>query len=340
MNLRGKRDLGLTRIASGPSRFALRQAEGPLQVIRLDTGLVILELPPGRQETVVALAPGDYLVRRRSEKGVFAREVQLPAGGWVELREEELQLVGRSELAAKGGAAGHDATSLSAGAWELRLAIGRVYTNTDLLFSDPGEAQGQTGLLGSLGVGLTDRLSLSISRPGLAYRWGEAGGWEALAAAGLGIGGFGSSSVEGAMGSVLPTLSLDVRRWFGSRQSVLAGAGLQSAVSWARDESAWFSAWRAEAQAGYTFSLGDAVTLAPGAKVLQRFGYDDRLLAATQPGVSLLFGSALNLGDRALPLIQVHVHENLSLDGYASIGWGLPSGALEEQYLGGVTWAF
>ena len=336
--LRGRNDLALTRIDAGPSRFALRQVEGPLQVIRLDTGLVVVELPPGRQETVVALAPGEYLVRRRKDGVVWAREVALRAGDQTQLREEELLLVGSDLLASKSIAPLRGSTTLAAGAWELRAAVGRVYDETSLLFTEAREARGHTGFDFALTVGLTDRLSLSLDEPGVAYRFGEAGDRELLVHASVPF-GFGSSSVEGGFGRLLPAASANARLYFGPRQSLLAGAAVQTALSWARGDDALFEAWRVEAQAGYLLTLGEVVTLAFGASAGQRFA-NGWLITGTRRGLSLEFGSALQLGTRPLPIAQVHVLEWLSLDGYATVGWDLPAGTLHEQYLGGFTARF
>lgn len=335
LKLRGRTDLALTRIDAGPSRVSLRQAEGPLQVIRLDTGLVVVELPPGRQETMVALAPGDYLVRRRREGVVWAREVALAPGVHVQIGEEELDLVGTDLLAAKSVAPLQGSTTLPAGAWELRAAVGRVYDETSLLFTEEREARGHTGFDFALTVGLTDRIAISLDEPGVAWRLGEAGDRELLLHASVPF-GFGTSSVEGGFGRLLPVASATGRLYFGPRQSLLLGAGVQTALSWARGEDALFEAWRLEAQAGYVLLLGDAVTLAFGASAGQRFA-DGQLVTTTRPGVALQFGSALRLGTRPLPLVQIHALDWFSLDGYASVGWDVPAGTLHEQYLGGLT---
>jgi hypothetical protein len=36
----------------------------------------------------------------------------------------------------------------------------------------------------------------------------------------------------------------------------------------------------------------------------------------------------------------VHLLDSLSIDGHVAVGWHVPSGELQEQYLGGVTWSF
>ncbi|MFY0529732.1 caspase family protein [Archangium gephyra] len=79
LRLRGRQDLPLTRLASASSTLEVRQELGPLQVIQLHSGLVVLEVPEGRRALRMALPVGPYLVRRRTPQGTFAREA--PGGG-------------------------------------------------------------------------------------------------------------------------------------------------------------------------------------------------------------------------------------------------------------------
>jgi hypothetical protein len=69
MKLQGRQDLPLTNLDRGESWMALEQAEGPLQVVHLQSGIVLAELPSGKQAPRVALPPGRYLVRRRATAG-------------------------------------------------------------------------------------------------------------------------------------------------------------------------------------------------------------------------------------------------------------------------------
>jgi hypothetical protein len=54
----------------------------------------------------------------------------------------------------------------------------------------------------------------------------------------------------------------------------------------------------------------------------------------------LQFGSVLMLGYRSLPLVQVHLTRQFSLDAYAIWAVVLESGDLSDSYLAGFTWNF
>ncbi len=117
MNLRGRSDLPLARVAASDTAMELRQSEGPLQVVQLTTGLIVLELPHGTRAVKVAVPPGRYLVRSRGSEGLRAREVSVEANLSVIVAEESLELVAYklSPSSNKGDASGsvHEALSVS-----------------------------------------------------------------------------------------------------------------------------------------------------------------------------------------------------------------------------------
>jgi hypothetical protein len=102
-NLRGRGDPPLAELSPGSSVIELGQASGPLQVIHLGTGLLVVELPPGKRRVRVSLSPGRYLVRRRAGDTVTAREVRLAAGRRVAVEESSLSPVMLGSFAAKSG---------------------------------------------------------------------------------------------------------------------------------------------------------------------------------------------------------------------------------------------
>ena len=101
-NLRGRGDPLLAELTPGSSVVELAQTRGPLQVIHLGTGLLVVELPPGRRQVRVSLPPGRYVVRRRQGDDVVAREVRLEVGQHVAVREASLEAVAGGKLATKG----------------------------------------------------------------------------------------------------------------------------------------------------------------------------------------------------------------------------------------------
>jgi hypothetical protein len=151
LNLRGKHDLTLVTLAAATSVLTVEQRVGPLQLVHLGTGVVVLEVPRGKRRMKLALPPGKYVVRREAEHRVFAREITVAAGKETRLDEEELTLVGTSQLAVKGAAAsatlyaalgfgggaltGTDREGFSSGvSWTLQLGH-RVAPNLHLLFN-------------------------------------------------------------------------------------------------------------------------------------------------------------------------------------------------------------
>ncbi len=104
LNLRGKHDLTLVTLAAASSILTVEQTIGPLQLVHIDSGVVVLEVPRGKRRMRLALPPGKYVVRRQSEANVFAREISVVAGVETRLDEEELTLVGTQQLAVKGAA--------------------------------------------------------------------------------------------------------------------------------------------------------------------------------------------------------------------------------------------
>lgn len=92
MNLRGRSDLPLTRVAAARTTVELNESEGPLQLIHLGSGLVVLEVPPGSRVVKLSVPPGRYLVRRQRRDGNYTRAISVEEGKSVELAEADLVL--------------------------------------------------------------------------------------------------------------------------------------------------------------------------------------------------------------------------------------------------------
>lgn len=102
LELRGKSDVVLSTVDAASSEVRVVQREGPLQVLHVDSGVVLLELEPGQREVRLALAPGSYVVRRVTGAGVLSTSVELEADQTVTIDEAGLELHGRGRLATKG----------------------------------------------------------------------------------------------------------------------------------------------------------------------------------------------------------------------------------------------
>ena len=76
MQLRGRQDIVLARIASSPSALEVSQTNA-VELIHPGSGVTVMETPPGRQQLRLALVPGRYVVRRVSDGRVYSKEVDV-----------------------------------------------------------------------------------------------------------------------------------------------------------------------------------------------------------------------------------------------------------------------
>lgn len=106
MRLRGRQDVVLADVGGSPTVLTVAQTEGPLQLVQLSTGVVLVEATPGEQLLRIALPPGSYLVRRLTAQGVRAREVLVSSGQLTRVDETSLTLVGEPSLVSKGSGPG------------------------------------------------------------------------------------------------------------------------------------------------------------------------------------------------------------------------------------------
>lgn len=102
LRLRGRQDVVLSAPAQTRTLLTVNQTEGPLELVELSSGVVVLEATPGPQKLVLSVAPGDYLVRRVSADGVKSREVTVKAGEAATIDEGALVVKGEAMLASKG----------------------------------------------------------------------------------------------------------------------------------------------------------------------------------------------------------------------------------------------
>ncbi len=102
MRLHGRQDIVLTEADASANVLTVEEQKGPLQIVQLSTGDVVVEAPAGQNTYRLALPPGDYLVRKVEGASVRARQVSLAADQKVAVSEASLELVGQPLLARKG----------------------------------------------------------------------------------------------------------------------------------------------------------------------------------------------------------------------------------------------
>src|SRR5262249_44841983 len=131
MNLRGRSDLPLTVMANSSTVLAVEERRGPLQLIHRSTGLKVLELSEGERKVLLAIAPGKYILRRKQDDRIFAREFTVAVNQNLTLDEGSLTLVVSDQLAVKGIIELHPSarTTLPARTAEIGFGLGRFHVS-------------------------------------------------------------------------------------------------------------------------------------------------------------------------------------------------------------------
>jgi hypothetical protein len=101
MKLHGRRDLVLAQVQNSPSVLDVEEQTGPLQLVQLSSGVVVLELPEGQRDVHLAVPPGKYLLRKHSAQGMYVREIDVESQASQSVGEGSLQLVGNDALLSK-----------------------------------------------------------------------------------------------------------------------------------------------------------------------------------------------------------------------------------------------
>jgi hypothetical protein len=332
-NLRGRSDLPLARVSAAPTRVVLEQDRGPLQVIRLDRGLVVLETPPGPRRVSLALQPGDYLVRRREGNQSYAAEVELTEGRMLALAESSLSLRDVTVLRAKAPdeVPVVQRLSLPGGTWEAQIVVGNQF---DQQIAVPGDG---FWFAPGLAVGVTDRLQLALlPSPKVAYQFGDPGALEALVSVGTEM-----PFISPGLRSLFPTASGLLKTTLKSGVSLLAGVSMTSSLWFGRplgtaQEIGDFKEWLLSVDGGCVFHPFDRVWITPSI----RYQTDDGELLR-DADFALTVGSAFDFQRGARPLVQIELGDGFFLDGHASLAVaGPPPLERRGRYGAGVSWVF
>jgi hypothetical protein len=300
-NLRGRRDLTLAQLTEGRSTLSVEQTAGPLQVVELPSGLVLLELPQGERHARLAVAPGQYLIRRiDAQRVATAREVQVVAGKTLSVEERSLELVGREAPGRKGGAEvpAFEATTLPTHAVGVSVHGGAWV----------GSTSAPTGAL-RLAWAALDWLELTLVTPGASVLLGTRGEHEVLLFAGLE--GVSWSTLQGFV--LVAGAAAAYRHWFTPQLSGLVDVGLDVLAPFTHTTLV-----APEADVAVTWSTGRfSVNLGASAASL-----------STQ-GVTVGLGSP-RLGNRVLPLLQVQLTPSWSV-GLDALVHRLPTNAFQGR---------
>jgi hypothetical protein len=359
MNLGGRQDFALASAEPRRSALVLEQREGPLELVHLDSGLVVLESARGRTVLRLAVAPGRYLVRRRDAAGIWAREVDVPADGQARLGEERLELVRPASLAAKDGVPRLEAAAVvPAHHWAFALAFGvrhaRVIDPGLRLSDENGDLTGILRVSYGFAPGWHAVLPLALARAG-----GQPGAWEWVVWGGLPVLGVTHDQQEGVVLTGPLGGGLDLRRPLGRSSALNLGASALGNFRWTgsavdRCQEAGSictpgmsgrqapTTWLVQLTAGTTLRLGEAVTfnLAVGAAANALSDGDLPSVGLRAPSFDPLVavGSLQRRGLMPQPLIRVHLDDAWALDVYAAVAYAFASSTTTETYMAGASW--
>jgi len=363
MNLSGRQDFTLASVPSRGSALMLEQRQGPLELVNLDSGLVVLESARGRTVLRLAVTPGRYLVRRRDSSGIWAREVEIPADGQARLSEDQLQLVRPSELVAKDAAPRVDAAPVlppghAAFAFNFGVRHARVMDPGLRLTNQAGDIVGILRAAYGFAPDWHAVLPLALAHAG---RWDDDWQWVAWAGVpvlGASRGGDPRTLVSGAAGA-----GFDFQRAVNRAGDLTWGLSVLGAFSWRQHplqtaivdcvpnvpcpqpEQSWFppDTWTVQLTAGYTHRLADVTFNLAVAVAGNAVASGNRpTIGWREPSFDPLvaIGALQRPGLLPRPLIRINLSESMALDVYAAVAYQPATRTISESYLGGASWAW
>ncbi|MEL6190290.1 MAG: hypothetical protein AAFU79_37185, partial [Myxococcota bacterium] len=226
MQLKGRSDLPLARLAVGTTALEIDQAKLPLQLVDLGSGRLVAEIPEGSSTIRLSLPAGPYLLREGAG-GERATTLEISANQTTIVRQDELEVVGDSGLMSRTSPPRPvNASSLPGGKVHMAVAAGlstEVFRDTRV---GPTGSPTSGSLIrrstGSDGIaefhwGLTDRWHWAGPLPAFVYRGGSHGGFEWLPWAGA-LNWSSFAGLEVGLGA-------DFKWWLGPRNGFTASVG-------------------------------------------------------------------------------------------------------------------
>jgi len=347
IDLSGRRDLALVSLTTAKTTLSLKQTSGPLQLVHLDTGLLVLESPRGPRDLQLSVRPGRYLIRRHVAAETRVKEIDLRADGAMTVRETELVAVSPGPLAAK-SAAERDVSASIVPAHAIELQVAGGIRHAPVI--DPGLRLGEGGpgavgiLRASYGIGGRWQLMAPLA---LARAAGDPFAWSSVTWAGMPTLGLGRTDASGTIVSGLAGAGFDARRALGTQTTFNASVAVLGAYSWTATAAApgrhAFDTWTAQLTGGFTRFVSDAVSLSVGVSAshnLLREGDVAPWGDDPRGGLVLGVGSIQRRGLRPLPLVRVYLGDRLTLDGHVAVAYLPATTSVVETYLAGVTAMF
>jgi len=341
MNVRGRADIPLARVAASDSIVTLTQLTGPTEVVQLDTGLLVLEVPSGERTIRIALPVGHYLFRIRSNHATRAIDVALRPRGNVTVLESDM--TSRSDARSVARTADTnpvDAPAPPPGYWDVRLAMGVSYWPpysyspvTDDPDVAPGTVERDFAALGWIGRGFGRRAFWSFPLVfGLDLR--TARGTSFVPWVGLRNIGGGLLGDDGWI-SAQPAIGVRTETPFGRDGTFVFDLHLDDRMFiWTNSTGSNRHALIFGAEAGVRASVDGRVDVGLGVSVTESVGFRGGLTSLYRPALG--FGALYRQG-RGLPLVRVHLSRVFALDAYGMIDYSFETKHWGQTFLLGAT---
>jgi hypothetical protein len=358
MRLSGRRDFPLVLLGKQRTTLVFEQSAGPVELVRLSDGLVVVESTPGARRLRLGLPSGSYLVRKRTPDAVYARVITLSAGGESNLAEHELERATLSASATKDAAVlDRQPPSWAAEGGYASVAAGVRHAPV----IDPGFRFGASdgGAVFALRASLRAAKRLWLAAPlALVYDAEREGRLNWFAWAGVPT---LSGTNEGRDGVVLrgfTALGADVRFRQSARHAFNASLAELGSFVWTENGAycssgasacpqpvnhrAPPSTWLTQLTFGLSETIPGAVTfnvgVSAGANVLVKGTFSSAGAGDAERNLVLAFGSVQRAGLRPLPLIHVPISDAWSVDAHVVAAYLPSTQGWVETYLGGFSY--
>jgi hypothetical protein len=303
--------------------------------------LVVLESTPGARQLKLGLPAGSYLVRRRSNDGVWAQVIALSPGKPSELRESQLepatQYAGRTK----------DALALAPASMSWKdesVYVSAVAGVRHAPVVDPGLRFGAVDGSGVFMVRASLRLARHVwlSAPLAAVldpeRTSKLGYFVWAGAPVLG----GAREADDVVLRGFVGAGADVRYRESVPLAINASVSALGAYALGEQSNQAPTTWTTQLTLGVSETIPTAATFNLGAAIgVNPFvsgAFAGPALDAAARGFVLAFGSVQRAGLRPLPLIHVPLTDAFSVDAHASAAYVLASRGWVETYTAGVSY--
>jgi len=343
MKLAGRRDFPLATLARERTTLFFEQEAGPIELVRLSDGLVVIESTPGARSLRLGLPAGSYLVRRRSADGVWARVVSLTSGSAVHLKESELEQAGMKAGRSKGDTAFDQAeNSWLAQRFYASLSVGVRHAP----IIDPGlragAADGNGVFLLRASVRLVRHLWLTAPLA-LALDAERAAPFNWFVWGGLPVLGVTRTDQDGVTLASFTGFGADARFRQSERHTFNASLAALGALAWSQAHFQGPKTWTTQLTLGLSETIPGAVTFNVGAgfalNPLSEGHFTSAAFDSVERNVNVAFGSVQRAGLRPLPLIHIPISDAWGIDAHAVVAFQPALKGWVETYTAGVSYA-